>query len=119
MAHVIWQMGACIYGLMKLDLHNESLDNMVIDMEHQEARLRDWGYSLLGRRGTFRSSVYSKELCTLVEECLLVDPKLRPSISSFLEKSDRGWRPLYDRFLRAGNKNPENLHAPRDEDLEG
>lgn len=118
MAHAIWSAGACIYGLMKLDVNNRDLNSKVNEMENHEEKLRSWDYSVLGPRGSFKSGFYSKTLCSVVERCLLLDPKMRPSVSSFLDSTKRGWDPYYNDFVRRGYHNHEILHAPRDRTLD-
>ncbi len=58
MSHVIWQIGANIYGLMNLNQHNEELDEQVNRHEKMEAELwRRWwkiasGWILNGGRAS-------------------------------------------------------------------
>lgn len=115
MKHVIWQMAACIYGLMTLEQHNYNIDRMVDAFEGREQDLQRQGYSVLGG---YSSSVYSKALCKLVEECLLVDPAMRPSPRTLRDKTYAHWKPHFDRFKKAGYKNPEPMTLPKNLDLE-
>ncbi|KAI1623683.1 kinase-like domain-containing protein [Exophiala viscosa] len=100
-AHVIWQVGANIYGLMTMDLYNEQLDKMVDRCERSEHELRGCGYSPFGPGG-YRSSHYSSKLTKLVEDCLRLDPHLRPSPSELGQRASDGMQPYTDRYLRTG-----------------
>lgn len=110
MKHVIWQMGACIYGLMALEQHNLNIDRLVDRYEDRETELRNQGYSVLGG---YSSRVYSKSLCKLVEECLLVDPKLRPSPRELRDKTYAHWKPHFEKFKNTGYKNPVPMQFPK------
>lgn len=115
MKHVVWQMAACIYGLMNLERHNLTIDRRVDDYAHREDELRNQGYSVLNG---YSSSVYTKPLCKLVEECLLVDPALRPSPRELRERTYENWKPHFDKFKKAGYKNLVPMALPKNFDLE-
>ncbi|KAK5056514.1 hypothetical protein LTR84_012045 [Exophiala bonariae] len=115
MKHVVWQMAACVYGLMTLEQHNYNIDRLVDRYEDREEELRGQGYSVLGG---YSSRVYSKSLCKLVEECLLVDPKLRPSPRELREKTLANWKPHFAKFKKAGYKNPVPMQFPKNLKLE-
>lgn len=115
MKHVIWQMAACVYGLMTIEEHNETIHRKVDSFESREAELRDQGYSVLGG---YSSSVYTKSLCRLVEDCLLVNPKLRPSPRTLRDKTYEGWKPHFERFKKNGCKNLEPMSLPKNINLE-
>jgi len=115
MKHFVWQVAACIYCLMTTEEHNETLDRKLASYEKREAQLRDQGYSVLGG---YSSSVYSKSLCRLVEECLLVDPKLRPSPDTLRDRTYAGWKPHFDKFKKNGYRNLEPMSLPKNIDLE-
>ncbi|EXJ95175.1 serine/threonine protein kinase [Capronia coronata CBS 617.96] len=99
MAHVIWQMGANIYGLMELDLHNLDIHTRVNYYEKSETSLRQDGYSVLSGWQNLR---YSSKLRALVDDCLLVDPARRPSVADLLERTQEGIRRFADAARRDG-----------------
>lgn len=101
MAHVIWQMGANIFGMMNLDIHNTVLNEAINFAESCETKLRENGYSVLDG---YRSSIYSRELTELVEDCLRVDPNRRPRPAELVERTARGLRPWTERWKRTGRK---------------
>ncbi|KEF51845.1 serine/threonine protein kinase, partial [Exophiala aquamarina CBS 119918] len=109
MKHVVWQIAACVYGLMNVEKHNETINKKVDAFENREARLREQGYSVLGG---YSSSIYTKSLCRLVELCLLVDPKLRPSPRTLRDKTHEGWKPHFEKFKKNGFKNLEPMSFP-------
>ncbi|KAK5421733.1 hypothetical protein LTR90_003223 [Exophiala xenobiotica] len=97
MSHVIWQIGANMFGLMNLDQHNEKLDEQVDRHEKKEAVLRQCGYSMFEE---LRSRTYSPELAALVEDCLRLDPQRRPGVRELLRRTEDGLKPYLDRWAR-------------------
>lgn len=94
-------MAANIYGLMTLDLYNEELDKGVNRYERLERELRRSGYSPFGVDG-YRSRHYSSKLTKLVEDCLRLDPKLRPGAKDLVRRTAEGLKPYTERYLRTG-----------------
>ena len=99
MSHVIWQIGANIFGLMNLNQHNEELDEQVNRHEKMEAALRQSGYSMFEE---LRSRVYSSELAALVEDCLRLDPQRRPGVRELVRRTENGLKPYLERWTRTG-----------------
>lgn len=95
MSHVIWQVGANIYGLMYLDQHNNEVDEQVDRHEHMEERLKQYDYSMF--RG-LKSTVYSSRLTALVEDCLRLDPQRRPRVRELVQHTREGLAPYLEKW---------------------
>ncbi|EXJ72814.1 serine/threonine protein kinase [Cladophialophora psammophila CBS 110553] len=99
MKHVVWQIGANIYGLMTTDMHNKHIDEMVKKAEGLEHTMRKNGYSaLMG----YRSRYYSSELTSLVEDCLRVDPSRRPNPYELVKRTQDGLARYTQRYQQTG-----------------
>jgi len=99
MKHVVWQIGANIYGLMTLDMHNKDLDEMLARAEGLENMLRKHDYSpLFG----YKSRHYSSELTSLVEDCVRVDPARRPSPYELVKRTQEGLARHEQRYRKTG-----------------
>ncbi|KIY00440.1 uncharacterized protein Z520_04125 [Fonsecaea multimorphosa CBS 102226] len=99
MKHVVWQIGANIYGLMTLDLDNDDLNARVNQAEGMEHMLRKHDYSpLMG----YQSRTYSSELTSLVDDCVRVDPARRPSPYELVQRTQEGLARFTDRYRRTG-----------------
>jgi hypothetical protein len=112
MAHVVWQMGANMYGLLTLQQHNDEVDRLVDAYESREKDLKKQGWSLFGKAG-LTIPYYSSSLCRLVNDCLLVDHRLRPTPSELLRRAEDGLKPHYERFKRNGYRLLEPLGGPQ------
>ncbi|EXJ89249.1 serine/threonine protein kinase [Capronia epimyces CBS 606.96] len=100
MAHVIWQIGANIYGLMELELDNLDLYERVKRYETSESSLRHNGYSVLSH---WNNSRYSSKLMDLVEDCVRLDPARRPSPRELVARAQQGLKPHVDKARRTGS----------------
>ncbi|KIW16232.1 hypothetical protein PV08_06283 [Exophiala spinifera] len=99
MSHVIWQVGANMYGLMYLDRHNRDIDEQIDRHRRMEEELRKWDYSIF--RG-LKSGVYSPKLTALVEDCLRVDPQRRPRVRELAQRTREGLAPYLARWRQTG-----------------
>ena len=97
--HVIWQIGANIYGVMNLNPHNTEIYGLVRCHEDLEEKLRKSKYSVI--QG-YTSSKYSSKLTRLVEDCLRLDPYLRPSPDELLRRTIEGWNRHLRQYKETG-----------------
>ncbi|KAJ9607058.1 hypothetical protein H2200_008130 [Cladophialophora chaetospira] len=97
--HNLWQMAACIYGLMELTVDNRKLERLMHEAERDERRLKRNGYSILD---TYHHRHYSKELCYLVEDCLRIRPQDRPGPDELRHKIKKNLLPYLQRFTKDG-----------------
>lgn len=99
MAHVVWQVGACVLGLLGPEPDNRDLNDRLRDIEAHEAHLRRHDYSpLLG----YKSTLYSRALTALCEDCVCVDPARRPSPCQLLDRTAAGLAPYTEQYQRTG-----------------
>ncbi|OAL23914.1 hypothetical protein AYO20_10826 [Fonsecaea nubica] len=100
MKHVVWQIGANIYGLMNLDIYNEDINEVINNAEGMENTLRKHGYSaLMG----YRSRFYSSELTSLVEDCLRIDPSRRPNPYELVGRTQDGLARYTEKYHQTGD----------------
>ena len=97
--HVIWQIGANIYGAMNLDPHNSEIHDLVKHYEEREQKLRESKYSVIRN---YTSTTYSSRLTRLVEDCLRLDPHLRPTPDELLRRTAEGWKPYLREYKETG-----------------
>lgn len=98
MSHVIWQVGANIYGLMYLDEHNNEVDAQVDRHGHLEQELRQYDYSMFRRM--LKSSMYTSKLTALAEDCLRLDPRGRPRVRELVQRTREGLAPYLEKWQR-------------------
>lgn len=84
--------------MMELDLDNMDLHKRVNRYEDAESSLRQSGYSVL--RGWRQNRRYSDKLRDLVEDCVRLDPKRRPTPAELVARTQSGLKPFAEEFRR-------------------
>jgi hypothetical protein len=87
--HVTWQLAAIIFGLMMRSTDNTFLDDQMKAMQNKEDVL--WARNLnLLRWNKGQDREYSDELIDLVNDCLNIDPRKRPSPYGVMHRTKKG-----------------------------
>ena len=101
--HSMWQMAAIIFCMMEQDKNNEKLDSIVQRLEVSEDVAWANGMKLFepGARDEAEGD-YSIELWKLVRDCLMIDPRLRPSVNDLKWRAEKGLEKLALKMLDLG-----------------
>jgi hypothetical protein len=98
-------MAAVVFGLVFLDKDNMLLDEQLKRVQKDEEGSRDVDHVLFSW-GKSMEELYSRELLSLLSECLNVDPKRRPSVTALLQRTKDGLRRVAQKIEQRGGKMP-------------
>ena len=108
--HTMWQMAAVVIGMMILNKDNEKVTTQLEFCNNNEkiCRVRDLDFFA---NAVVDGEGYSRELWSLINKCLNIDPQRRPTTSVLLKSTEEGLRRVADRTVGLGMELPKVFYG--------
>lgn len=103
-------MAAVIIGMMALDKHNARVFNQLGLCHANERMCRDRDLDFFANT-VVDGEDYSRELWSLLNECLNIAPRRRPTTSALLKRTEEGLRRVARRTVDLGKDLPKVFYG--------
>lgn len=108
--HTMWQMAAVIIGMMVLDKDNERVAKQLGFCHDNEKVCRDRDLEFFANT-VVDGEDYTRELWSLINKCLNIDPQRRPTTSALLRSTEEGLRTVARRTVDLGKELPKVFYG--------
>ena len=106
----MWQMAAVITGMMVLDKDNRRIQRQLELCQANENMCWDRDLDIFANT-VVDGEDYSRELWSLINECLNIDSRRRPSTRALLRRTEEGLRRVARRTVDLGKSLPKVFYG--------